>query len=562
MALTVLNYLQLVVAHIVGAASDLMHRSGVPPVVFAGAAAVILGLTLIIGVFRFLMRDWIVGASRDIEFEFRNDIFRKLQSLTATFYDQQRTGDLMSRATNDVEAVRMFLGPGILQFFNSVIIFPLAIYRMILISSWITVATMTPLLILPLIVNFFGNRVHRRFRQVQDKYAGLSAMVQENLAGARVVKAFVQEEAQQDLFSTMNHEFVALNMKLARVQSAFFPMIRVLTGVSVVMLLWVGAREVVSHRITVGQLVEFSLIQIMLFWPMIALGWTVSLMQRGAASMERIEEVLELTPDVLSLSDSGATEHVPSGCIEFRNLSFRYAPELPLVLSDISVHVASGKRLGIVGQTGSGKSTLAMLLAHLYRVDRGMLFIDGVDINDIPLAALRDEVSVVFQETFLFSDTVANNIAFGRESADLEEIREMARQSHIHSEIEEFPHGYDTMLGERGINLSGGQKQRSAIARALIRNPRILVLDDALSAVDTETESRIIDSLDRALHGRTSVIVAHRISAVRKCDEIIVLDRGRIVERGCHDELVSAGGLYASLYEKQLLADAVELESD
>lgn len=562
LALVLTNYFQLRVPAIIGAATDAMKAQKAVPADYAWYASLILFYTALQGLFRYLMRQWIVGASRDIEFEFRNDIFRKLQTLTPSFYDRQRTGDLMSKATNDVDAVRMFLGPGILQFFNSVIVFPIALYNMIRISPWLTLISMAPLAVLPAIVNYYGNRVHRRFRTVQDHYSTISAMVQENLAGVRVVRAFVQEQPQQELFAKLNREFIELNLKLARVQAAFFPMLRVIAGVSVVTMLWIGGTLVIHHTISIGKLVEFSLIQLMLFWPMIALGWTISLMQRGAASMERIEEILELVPDVMEQPDTAHPGSVERGEIELRNLSFRYAPDLPEVLREITIHVNAGESLGVVGPTGSGKSTLAELLVHLYPIERGRLFIDGHDINDIPVTSLRDKVSMVFQETFLFSDTIGNNIAFHTSNGDDDSIRSAAEQAHIAPEIEEFPHGYGTMLGERGINLSGGQKQRTAIARALIRDPRILVLDDALSAVDTETERRIIANLREAIIGRTAVIVAHRISAVMHCNEIVVLSEGRIIERGTHDQLVQLGGLYASLYEKQLLTDAVETEGE
>lgn len=558
-ALILTNYFQLQVPGVVGRATDAMKARSASGTDYARYAGLVVLYTVLLGIFRYAMRWWIVGTSRQIEFEFRNDIFRKLQSLPPSFYDQQRTGDLMSRATNDVEAVRMFLGPGFLQFFNSIIIFPLALYQMIRVDAFLTFTSMIPLFSLPFIVNFFGNRVHARFRSVQDHYSTISAMVQENLAGVRVVKAFVQEEAQKKQFGELNRSFINLNMQLARAQAAFFPILRMVAGLSVVLLLWIGGREVVAGRISIGDLVEFSLIQLMLFWPMMALGWTVSLMQRGAASMERIEEVLRIAPE----PDGMAGEHtatINAGELEFRDLTFRYSAETPDVLKHVSFRVAAGARLGVVGPTGSGKSTIAALIARLYRVEHGKILIDGFDINDFTAHELRDKVSIVLQETFLFSDTIASNVAFGAVDATEEEIRRAAEEAHIAPEIEEFPVGYQTMLGERGINLSGGQKQRTAIARALIRDPRILVLDDALSAVDTETEERIIESLHGALEGRTAVIIAHRMSAVMHCDEIIVLDEGKIVERGTHDQLMAIGGLYADICEKQQLADAVEAE--
>lgn len=561
-AVLISNYFQVIVAREVGRATDAMQAGQVARSDFGWYAGAIMLFTLVMGLFRFLMRYWIIGASRHIEFEFRNDFFAKLQSLTPSFYDRHRTGDLMARATNDFDAVRMVLGPAVLQMANSLAILLLALWRMWTIDARLMLATLVPVAAVPVLVNVLGNMIHSRFRRVQDHFSNITSMVQENLAGVRVVRAFVQEDAQQARFADLNREYIRLNLRLALTQSALFPALRLLLGVAVVVLLWQGSLEVVRQKITLGQLVEFSLIQLMIYWPLIALGWTVSLCQRGAASMERITEILDTVPEVLAEPATRATGRVTQGAIEIRNLSFRYAPGLPLALENITVTVPAGSSLGVVGPTGSGKSTLAMLLAHLYRVERGCIFIDGHDINDIPPGHLRECVSLVLQETFLFSDTIGRNIGFGAEAASEEDIREAAKRAHISAEIEALPSGYDTMLGERGINLSGGQKQRVAIARAIIRNPRILILDDALSAVDTETEAAIIDSLREVVVSRTAVVIAHRISAVMHCDQIIVIENGRITERGTHNDLLAAGGLYASLYEKQLLAEAVEAEAN
>ncbi|MGI8905376.1 MAG: ABC transporter ATP-binding protein [Candidatus Sumerlaeaceae bacterium] len=564
--LVLTNYFQLRVARVVGEASDAVLAGGHTRNDFAWFAGFIVLLTVGVGVARYYMRTWIIGASRDIELKFRDDLFAKLQSLSPSFYDHQRTGDLMARATNDVDQVRSFIGPGFLQFFNSVILFPLAVGRMISIDVRLALLTMAPLLSLPFIMNYFGNRVHRRFRNVQDHYSHISAMVQENLAGVRVVRAFVQEEAEKKKFAALNEQFIRLNLHLARIQSGFYPSLRALAGTSIVLLLWIGGNEVMRGNMSVGKLVEFSMIQTMLFWPMIALGWTVSLMQRGAASMDRIAEILDLAPDVPAdtgeQSQAGvSTVSDRGGCVEFRNLSFSYSSDLPPALRDIKLRIPAGSRLGVVGSTGSGKSTLASLLLHLYPVDRGKLFIDGEDLSDIPMDVLRDRISLVFQETFLFSDTIENNIAFGEPDATMEQIENVAMQAHLAPEIELFPKKYATVLGERGINLSGGQKQRTAIARALLRDPDILVLDDALSAVDTETEARILDSLVEVLEKRTAIVIAHRVSAVMHCDHIIVLEEGAIVEQGSHDQLLAHGGIYADLFEKQQLSDAVELDA-
>ncbi len=559
--LGVANYFQVRVAEVVGMATDKMKAGGVPSSTFAWYAILVVGLTLVVALARFFMRLWIVGASRDIEFAFRNEIFRKLLFLPPAFYDRQRTGDLISKATNDVEAVRMVLGPGVLQFSNSALLFPIAITQMLFVDPWLTLAAISPLATLPWLVNFFGNRIHRRFRAVQDHYSTLSAMVQENLAGIRVVKAFCQEPEEIERFSKLNEENVAKNMQLARMQSTFFPVLHMVAGLSVVTLIASGAIFVVHGRITVGQLVEMSLIQMMLFWPMMAFGWTVSLLQRGAASMERIQEVLREPNDPALCENSRHGILLKDASISIRNLTFSYTSDRAPALTDLSLEIPHAGSLGVVGPTGSGKTTLAVILAKLYAVPPERVFIGGVDIVDIPAHELRAKLSLVLQESLLFSDTIANNIALGKPGASREEIERAARLAHIAGEIENFPHGYDTLLGERGINLSGGQRQRVALARAIIRDPKILVLDDALSAVDTETEAKIIDSLREIMRERTSIIIAHRISAVMHCDRIAVLDEGRLIEYGAHDELVALGGLYASLYEHQLLSEAIEQEA-
>jgi len=560
--LGVANYFQVRVAEIVGSATDVMKAGSGNATQFVHFAALIVGFTVVVGVSRLLMRLWIIGASRDIEFAFRNDIFRKLLALPPSFYDQQRTGDLISKATNDVEVVRMVLGPAVLQFSNSALLFPIAVSKMFLVDTWLTLAALAPLATLPLAVNYFGNRIHTRFRAVQDHFASLSAMVQENLAGIRVVKAFTQEHAQEQLFEKLNEENVRKNMQLAKMQSTFFPVLHLIAGISVVVLLAIGAVSVIHHRITVGQLVEMSLIQMMLFWPMMAFGWTVSLFQRGEASMERINEILTLPNDsALDGAGSHSIKRLERFSISIRNLTFRYSPEREPVLSHLSIEIPEGSSLGIVGPTGCGKTTLAALIAKIYPVDRGFVSIGGHDLVDIPASLLRSHLGIVFQEPLLFSDTIAQNILLGKPEATREEIVEAARKAHIADEIESFPDGYDTMLGERGINLSGGQKQRVALARAILRNPEILILDDALSAVDTETEARIIDSLRKVLSGRTSIVIAHRISAVLHCDRIAVLQDGRLIEYGTCEELLRDGGFFATLYRNQLVAEAMEHNS-
>ncbi|MCX7626125.1 MAG: ABC transporter transmembrane domain-containing protein, partial [Candidatus Sumerlaeaceae bacterium] len=457
--LGVANYFQVRVAEVVGLATDTMKSAHASSHAFVTFAALIVGFTFIVGVARLVMRLWIVGASRDIEFSFRNDIFRKLLALPPSFYDHQRTGDIISKATNDVEAVRMVLGPGILQFSNSALLFPIAIGKMLLVDPLLTLAAIAPLASLPWIMNYFGNRIHQRFRSVQDHFSVLSAMVQENLAGIRVVKAFVQEPYEIERFRRLNDENVKRNMHLAQLQSTFFPVLHAVAGISVMVLIGAGAVFVINHRVTVGQLVEMSLIQMMLFWPMMAFGWTVSLFQRGAASMERIQEIMHHPDDPALREDSPSSFAQPAHAgISVHNLSFCYSADRAPALRNLSLEIPEKSSLGIVGPTGSGKTTLAVLLAKLYLVGRGHISIGGMDINDVPAKKLREMLCLVLQEPLLFSDTIANNIALGKVDATHAEIERAAQLAHIADEIESFPDGYDTMLGERGINLSGGQR--------------------------------------------------------------------------------------------------------
>jgi ATP-binding cassette subfamily B multidrug efflux pump len=540
----------LAIPRVIGRAIDRAMNPGATTTTLLGYAAIILLISLVAGIFRFQMRWLIIGASRHIEFDFRNDFFGKLQSLAPSFYDKEKVGDLMARATNDIDAVRMGLGPGIMHLTSTLVVFPVALVQMLHINARLTLFALLPATLLPVLVNVVGNEVHRRFRRVQDHFSTISAMAQENLSGIRVVKAFVQESSQVAHFAGLNRTFIEKNMELARVQGAMFPALRFVGGMGMILILWLGGSMVIRKTISIGDLTAFSLLHLMLFWPMIALGWVVSLFQRAAASLERLQNVFDQFSDV---GDTDVTRRSISeiqGSIEFRNLTFRYNPDSPVVLSHINLTIPRGKTIGIVGPIGSGKTTLVSLIARLYNAPPGMLFIDGIDINEIPLEVLRNHVSFVLQETFLFSDTITQNIAFGMASAEERTVAEAAEQAHIDREILGLPQGFSSMLGERGVNLSGGQKQR------------ILVIDDALSSVDTETEAKILHNLGRFLRDRTAIIISHRISAVSFADEIIVLDGGEIVERGTHDELLALDGMYAELYRKQLLSDEIERESN
>jgi ATP-binding cassette, subfamily B, multidrug efflux pump len=535
------------------AIDDLTARVTAAKLAFYGGA--LLGLAAVGGVFRFLQRRIIIGASRDIEFDLRNDFFARLQLFEPAYFHRNRTGDLMSRATNDLNAVRMMIGPAVMYLSNTVLTFVTVIVLMLSLNRRLTLLSLIPLPILSVAVYFFGAVIHRRFDRIQDQLSTISAVTQEALAGVRVVRAYRQEGFEIERFRAANEEYLQRNRKLIRVEGAFFPIMGLLMGIGALLVLWLGSRDVIEGRMTIGELVAFNSYLMMLAWPMIAFGWVTNLLQRGTASWKRMLDVLTAEP---AITDAGAGAHVTSrdeilGDIEFRDLTFAYGDRV--VLRRISARLPAGSTTAIVGATGSGKSTLLNLLPRLNDPPPGTVFIDGIDIRDLPLAVLRTSIGFVAQEPFLFSASVADNIGFGVPAASREQIEQAAHVSRLDKDLADFPKGYDTVVGERGITLSGGQKQRTAIARAVITDPKILILDDALSAVDTYTEEEILSRLAEVMRSRTTIIVSHRISTVRNADQILVLDDGAIVERGTHDQLVARNGLYAELYRKQLLEE-------
>ncbi len=536
-------------------AIDDLTRTGVTPAKLRFYAGAILALTMVGGVFRFLQRRIIIGASRDIEFDLRNDFFARLQLFEPAYFHRNRTGDLMSRATNDLNAVRMMIGPAFMYLSNTILTFVAVIVVMLSLNVRLTLLSLIPLPILSVAVYLFGAEIHRRFDEIQEQLATISAVVQEALSGVRVVRAYRQEQFETGRFRSANDEYVRRNRKLIRVQGAFFPIMGLLMGVGSLLILWLGARDVINGRMTVGELVAFNSYLMMLAWPMIAFGWVTNLLQRGSASWKRMLEVLTAEP---AITDEGASARITTrdeirGDIEFRDLTFSYGDVM--VLRRVSATLPAGTTTAIVGATGSGKSTLLNLLPRLNDPPPGTVFVDGIDVRELTLAALRGAIGFVPQEPFLFSATIAENIAFGVASAARERIEHAAHVSRLDKDLSDFPKGYDTVVGERGITLSGGQKQRTAIARAVMMDPKILVLDDALSAVDTYTEEEILSRLSGVMRSRTTIIVSHRISTVRTADQILVLDDGAIVERGSHDQLVARNGLYAELYRKQLLEE-------
>src|SRR5271166_1727198 len=535
---------------VLGKAADDLH-SGVTRHKLLIYAGLLLAIAVTKGIFQFLTRWIVIGISRDVEFDLRNDLFAKLESLSYSYYQRHRTGDIMARATNDLNAVRMLLGPAIMYSANTLVYTAGALSFMIAISPKLTFYTFLPLPITSVVIQSFGRKIHDRFERIQAMFSDISARAQENFSGARLIRAYVQEDAEIRLFETENQEYIRRSLKLVRLMGMLWPTLELMLGCAVVLVLWLGGREVLDGRITVGQFVSFSTYMMQLTWPIIALGWVINIFQRGTASLIRINEIMQEQPEIRDAP--GARDREIEGDIEFRGLNFSY--EGKQVLHDVNLHVAAGTSLAIVGPTGSGKTTLVNLIPRIYDAEPNTVLIDGHPIREYSLESLRKNIGFVPQETFLFSDRIRENIALGVESASDAEIHNSASAANIATEIEGFPEGYDTMVGERGITLSGGQKQRTAIARALIRNPRILILDDALSSVDTNTEDKILNHLREVMQGRTTIFISHRVSTVRNADRIAVLHSGRIVELGTHDELLALNGYYSDLYNKQLLEE-------
>jgi ATP-binding cassette, subfamily B, multidrug efflux pump len=575
-------------------------RQAVTSHTLARYALLIVGVFVAKGIFQFLTRWIVIGISRDIEFDLRNDLFTHLERLSYSYYQRNRTGDIMAKATNDLTAVRMLLGPAIMYSANTIVFTAMALFYMLKMSPRLTLYAFLPLPVASIVIQYFGRRIHDRFERIQAMFSDISARAQENFSGARVIRAYVQEDAEIASFEHANQEYIRRSLKLVRLMGMLWPTLELMLGVAIVIVLWVGGREVISGQMqvdlvsylgtkttlqlsgsmSVGQFAAFNTYMVQLMWPVIALGWVINIFQRGTASMGRINEILTEQPEIADEIEIGSSDHRvigPSaiespnvqitrspdgpitrshdlqGEVEFRNLNFAYNG-VP-VLNGINLRIPAGSSLAIVGPTGSGKTTLVNLIPRIYDAAPGAVLIDGKPIREFPLDTLRRKIGFVPQETFLFSDTIRENIAFGKHDAHLPEVQAAAEAANIAQDIESFPETYSTTVGERGITLSGGQKQRTAIARALLRSPRILILDDALSSVDTHTEDKILNHLREIMQGRTTIFISHRVSTVRNADRIAVLHHGQIVELGTHDQLIARNGYYTDLYNKQLLEE-------
>lgn len=538
----------------------------------AAYAAGIVALALIGGAAKYGMREYMNGMSRRVECDLRDGFFAHLLRMSPEFYSRYPTGELMSRGTNDILAVRQVVGPAIMYLVNTTVTALVALSMMVWIDPTLTLLAMIPLVTVPPVTLYFGREIHRRFEAIQAQFGRLSTFAQENLAGVRIVRAYTQEDAQAAEFGDLNREYLGRNMQLAKIWGLFHPALMLLTGLGAVIVLYVGGRSVIQGQITIGDFVAFTFYLMMLTWPMISLGWVVNLFERGAASMGRIQEVMQQQPAIREPADPVRLDS-PKGGLEFRNVWFRYPGTERWVLRDVSFRVEPGQTVAVVGPTGAGKTSIVRLIPRLYDADRGEVLVDGVPVDRLSLDQLRELIAMVPQEPFLFSESLGANIAFAMrdgagdrpearadDSAQHAQIAAAVEIAQLAETIREFPRGLETQLGERGINLSGGQKQRTTLARALTRDAAVLILDDALSSVDTKTEAAILKGLSSVLEERTSLIISHRVTAVKDADHILVVDDGEIVERGVHDELIAAGGTYARLLRRQLLEESLEAE--
>ena len=550
--LMAVNVAQLFIPYLLGYITDQIATRQIAPVDLWRFVGYVMAVAAVVVLCRFLWRIFIMGTARKLEYYLRDKLFSHLQKLSVNFYNEHKTGDLMAHATNDINAVRMAMGPGIIMLTDSTFMTIATIYMMSrTIDITLTVLALLPLPFMAALVMFIGRIIHTRFKAVQAAFSDITDRVQENISGIRVIKSFVQEDAELNRFDEVSELYVQRNMDLIRLWGLFMPMVQFISGVSYLIVLSYGGIMVIDGSISLGAFVAFNTYLAMLIWPMLALGWVINVLQRGAASMSRLKTLFDKKPEVFDGSDVKKVDNL-QGQVEVRHLNFTY-PDGTRVLKDINITLPRGNTLAIIGRTGSGKTTLANLLLRLYNPPPGTILLDGIDINRIPLAVLRRDIGYVPQDGFLFSATLHENIAFADETLGRPKVEQAAKLAQVYDNIMEFPGEFDTLSGERGVTLSGGQKQRVSIARALIKDPALLIMDDCLSAVDTQTEEEILKGLRQFMQGRSSILISHRVSTVQDADEIVVMDQGRIVERGTHDQLLEQGGLYYQLHEKQQL---------
>ena len=521
-------------------------------------ALLIVGASLFAGIFRFLIRETIIVVSREIEYDLRYDFWNHIQQLPLRYFQNNSTGNIMAHATNDINAVRMFLGPAVMYSVDTSVRLLIVIFIMFSLNTTLTIYSLLPLPILSFLVYKVGKIIHEKFTLIQEKFADLTTKAQENFSGIRVIKSYVREESEINSFKKLSREFLTRNMDMIRIQAFFQPILFLITGFSIIIVIYFGGIQVINGQTNLGDIAAFIIYLGILIWPMIAFGWVINIIQQGEASMKRLNKIFH---EPFEIKDNESTDDSIKdikGDIEFKNVSFQYNENLPYILKDINLKIPRGSTYAIMGYTGSGKTSFINLIPRLYDVTGGEILIDGKNVKTIPLNILRTNVGLVQQESFLFSDTITNNISYGLREISKERVIEVSKIAHFNKEVESFPKEYETIMGERGITLSGGQKQRASLARALAIDPKILILDDSFSAVDTHTEEDILQSLKQYMKNRTSIIISHRVSTVKDADKIIVISEGKIAEQGTHEELVSLGGIYADIHYKQLLEKELE----
>ncbi len=546
-------YIPLVVKN---AINDLSHHATVSQLFHY--ALLVVGSALFAGIFTFLIRQTIIVVSREIEFDLRQDFWEHIQQLPLRYFQNNSTGNIMAHATNDINAVRSFLGPAVMYSLDTATTLVIVITIMISLNSSLTLYSLIPLPLLSYMVYKVSKKIHQKFTLIQEKFSEITTKAQENFSGIRVIKSYVREENEIKRFKKLSRDYLNRNMDMVRIQALFQPLLFLITGISIIIVIWLGGIKVIQRQMNLGEIVAFIAYLGMLIWPMIAFGWVINIIQQGEASMKRLNKIFA---EPFEIEDNEVTDHSVKqikGDIEFRNVSFQYNTNLPFILKNINLKIPRGSTTAIMGYTGSGKTSFINLIPRLYDCTEGEVLIDGINVKKIPLQVLRTNIGLVQQEAFLFSDTIMNNISYGLRSVDEKRVREVSRIAHFDGDVESFPKGYETIMGERGITLSGGQKQRASLARALAIDPKILILDDSFSAVDTNTEEQILKNLKEFMKERTRIIISHRVSTVKDADNIIVLADGLIAEQGTHDELVALNGIYADLHYKQLLEKELE----